>query len=135
MFPYSSGFLLGWRMCSSTPSLLTSLVLKLSGSSSTSPSRLPRMLVENQPRKPSKRAFKPGARIVFINVCPVLKSLPAIGVFISRASACDEDSDRGQGFQDRADVDEDDPRAGLEGALARLARLVLHQHPRQPRRR
>ena len=36
-------------MYSSTPSFDSSLVLKLSGSSSTSPSRLPRMLVEYQP--------------------------------------------------------------------------------------
>ena len=63
-------------MCSSTDCLLTSLVLNDSGSSSTSPSRLPRMLVEYQPSMPSRRALKPGARMVFISVWPVLKSLP-----------------------------------------------------------
>ena len=34
---------------------------------------------ENQPRMPSIRAFRPGAMIVFINVWPVLKSLPHTG--------------------------------------------------------
>ena len=67
-------------MCSSTPSFETSLDLNDSGSSSTSPSRLPRMLVEYQPSRPSMRALKPGARIVFISVWPVLKSLPQIGM-------------------------------------------------------
>ena len=47
-------------MWSSTPSFETSLVLNDSGSSSTSPSRLPRMLVEYQPSMPSRRAFRPG---------------------------------------------------------------------------
>ena len=65
-------------MCSSTPSLDSSLVLKLSGSSSTSPSRLPRMFVEYQPDKPSMRALSIGASTVLISVCPVLKSLPEI---------------------------------------------------------
>ena len=74
-------------MCSSTPSLETSLLLNDSGSSSTSPSRLPKMLVEYQPSSPSSRALKPGARIVFIRVWPVLKSLPEIGVWVSRASS------------------------------------------------
>ena len=46
------------------------------------------MLVENQPLIPSCRALRPGARIVFINVCPVLKSLPAMGVFVLFASSC-----------------------------------------------
>ena len=45
-------------MCSSTPSFDSSLVLKLSGSSSTSPSRLPRMFVEYQPDRPSMRALQ-----------------------------------------------------------------------------
>src|SRR5215831_11447183 len=66
-------------MCSSTPSLEISFDLNDSGSSSTSPSRLPRMLVENQPRTPNIRALKAGAMTVFIKVWPVLKSLPAIG--------------------------------------------------------
>ena len=83
-------------MCSSTPSLLTSLVLKDSGSSSTSPSRLPRMFVEYQPFIPSRRALKPGARMVFISVWPVLKSLPEIGVpvFFASSSIAGKSADR-----------------------------------------
>ncbi len=73
-------------MYSSTPSFDSSFVLKDSGSSSTSPSRFPRMFVLNQPLSPSMRALRPGARMVFISVCPVLKSLPAIGTPRSRAS-------------------------------------------------
>ena len=73
-------------MCSSTESFETSLVLKLPGSSSTSPSRFPRMFVENQPSSPSMRALSIGARTVFMSVCPVLKSLPAIGTPFARAS-------------------------------------------------
>src|SRR2546430_7443161 len=66
-------------MYSSTPSLDSSFVLNDSGSSSTSPSRLPRMLVEYHPERPSMRALKAGASTVFIMVWPVLKSLPPIG--------------------------------------------------------
>ena len=33
------------------------------------------------------RAFSPGAISVFMNVCPVLKSLPHTGRFVSRASS------------------------------------------------
>ena len=40
-----------------------------------------------------------------------------------------------QGLQDRPDADEDDHRARPQGAHARPPRLVLDQHPRQPRRR
>ena len=87
MLPYSSGYTSGCRIVSSTPSLDTSLVLKFSGSSSTSPSRLPRMLVEYQPRMPSIRALNPGARMVFISVWPVLKSLPVMGTPLVRASS------------------------------------------------
>ena len=47
-------------MVSSTLDLVTSLALKAWGSSSTSPSRLPRMLVENQPSRPSMRALSAG---------------------------------------------------------------------------
>src|SRR5256886_11117751 len=60
--PYSSGYWSGCRMYSSTPSFDSSLVLNDSGSSSTSPSRLPRMLVEYQPARPSIRALNAGAR-------------------------------------------------------------------------
>src|SRR3990167_1939580 len=66
-------------MASSTDPFDTSFDRNEPGSSSTSPSRLPRILVENQPARPSIRAFRPGAMIVFIIVCPVLKSLPATG--------------------------------------------------------
>ncbi len=45
------------------------------------------MFVENQPFIPSRRALKPGARIVFINVWPVLKSLPQMGTPCCLASA------------------------------------------------
>src|SRR5216684_6773568 len=43
------------------------------------------MLVENHPFIPSRRALNPGARMVFIKVCPVLKSLPQIGTPCCRA--------------------------------------------------
>ena len=36
---------------------------------------------------PSMRAFNPGASSVFMNVWPVLKSLPQIGICRSRASS------------------------------------------------
>src|SRR6266498_5533187 len=65
-------------MYSSTDNFDSSLVLKEAGSSRTSPSRLPRIFVEYQQCRPSIRDLRPGARIVFINVCPVLKSLPQI---------------------------------------------------------
>ncbi len=44
------------------------------------------MFVEYQPRIPSIRALKPGARMVFIRVWPVLKSLPVTGTPRSIAS-------------------------------------------------
>ena len=62
-------------------------VLKLAGSSSTAPSRFPRMLVLNQPLTPNMRALNPGARMVFMSVWPVLKSLPPIGTLFCRASS------------------------------------------------
>jgi hypothetical protein len=37
------------------------------------------MFVEYHPCTPSSRAFSPGAMIVLIRVCPVLRSLPASG--------------------------------------------------------
>ena len=73
-------------MYSSTPSFDSSFVLKLSGSSSTSPSRLPRMFVEYQPATPIIRALNIGASTVLISVWPVLKSFPQIGTFRSIAS-------------------------------------------------
>ncbi len=45
------------------------------------------MFVEYQPSTPSRRALKPGARIVFISVWPVLKSLPPIGTLFFFASS------------------------------------------------
>jgi len=68
---------LGCRMVSKAASLLFSLVLNESLSSSTNPSLFPRMFVEYHPLRPSMRALSPGARMVFIKVCPVLKSFPA----------------------------------------------------------
>ena len=40
-----------------------------------------------------------------------------------------------QGLQDRPDAAQDGPRADVQGAHARHQRLVLDEHPRQPRRR
>src|ERR1035441_4083145 len=54
-------------MYSSAELLLTSFDRNDPGSSSTSPSRLPRMFVENQPFSPSRRDFRPGAIRVFLN--------------------------------------------------------------------
>ena len=54
---------------------------EFSGASSTSPSRLPRMFVENHPERPRQRVRSMGESTVFMSVCPVLKSLPAIGTF------------------------------------------------------
>ena len=42
---------------------------------------------------------------------------------------------RRQGLQDRPDLAQDHPGPRPQGPHARPARLVLHQHPRQPRRR
>ena len=64
------------------------MVLNEPGSSSTSPSRLPRIFVENQPSRPSMRALNAGAKTVFISVCPVLKSFPQIATLCSCASSC-----------------------------------------------
>src|SRR5438128_11581347 len=66
-------------MYSSTPSLDSSLVLNDSGSSNTSPSRLPRMFVEYQPARPSIRALKAGASTVFIIGWPDIEVLPPGG--------------------------------------------------------
>ena len=46
-------------------------VLKFSGWSSTSPSRLPRIFVENQPLTPNIRVLNIGASTVFIKVWPL----------------------------------------------------------------
>ena len=50
----------GWRIEWSTLSFDSSLVLNDAGSSRTSPSRFPRILVEYQPASPSMRAFSRG---------------------------------------------------------------------------
>jgi myo-inositol-1-phosphate synthase len=52
-----------------------------------------------------------------------------------RALEAARGADRRQGLQDRPDAHEDDPGPRAEGPHARPARLVLDQHPRQPRRR
>ena len=46
---YKSGFCSGSKICSNTPNFETSFDLKLFGSSNTSPSLFPNILVENQP--------------------------------------------------------------------------------------
>ena len=46
-----------------------------------------------------------------------------------RAQPRDSDPGLGQGLQDRANTDEDHPRAWTEGANDRPPRLVQHQHP------
>jgi hypothetical protein len=45
------------------------------------------MFVLNHPESPSMRVLKPGARIVFRSVWPVLKSFPQIGTPFALASA------------------------------------------------
>ncbi len=45
------------------------------------------MFVENQPLKPIILLLSPGARIVFMSVCPVLKSFPAMGTFFFLAKS------------------------------------------------
>src|ERR1700746_2818348 len=75
-------------MCSRAPSFDSSFVLNDPGSSSTSPSRLPRMLVEYQPSRPSMRALKAGARTVLIRVWPVLQFLPHTATLCSSDKLC-----------------------------------------------
>ena len=43
-------------------------------------------------------------------------------------------ADLGEGLQDRSDADQDGDRSDAQGAHARPVRLVLDEHPRQPRR-
>jgi hypothetical protein len=66
-------------MLSSTEPLVPILLASEAGSSSASPSRLPRMFVEYQPSTRSARLRNAGASTVFIIVWPVLPSLPATG--------------------------------------------------------
>ena len=73
-------------MVSSVESFDTSFVRKFCGSSSTSPSRLPRILVENHPSKARQRVEIIGAKPLFTSVCPVLKSLPAMGICVRSAN-------------------------------------------------
>ena len=75
------------RIDSNVESLLTSFVWKLAGSSSTSPSRLPKMFVENHPDNPKQRVPMIGAKPDLTKVCPVLKSFPAIGIFVFSANS------------------------------------------------
>ena len=73
-------------MVSRVESLDTSLVRKLAGSSRTSPSRLPNMLVENHPLSPKQRVLRMGENPLLTSVCPVLKSFPAMGTRCCSAS-------------------------------------------------
>src|SRR5579864_500958 len=68
-------------MCSRTPSFDSSLVLKDPGSSSTSPSRFPRMLVEYHPANPSMRALT-RRKNCFHQRLPGLEVLAAQGDFM-----------------------------------------------------
>ena len=61
------------------------------------------MLVEYQPSTPSSRAFRPGAMIVLISVCPVFRSLPASGDFVC-AAQLDERRDVGRQIRRRVRV-------------------------------
>ena len=74
-------------MLSSTDPLVSSLDASELGSSSASPSRLPRILVEYQPSTWSARPRNAGASTVLTRVWPVLPSLPAIGTPLRRASS------------------------------------------------
>ena len=62
------GLHVGFRIVSSVDSLLTSLVWKFAGSSSTRPSLLPRMFVENHPLSPRQRVPMIGAKPLFTRV-------------------------------------------------------------------
>ena len=74
-------------MSSSTQPLVLSLDCSEFGSRRAKPSRLPRMLVENQPSTWSARDLSAGAITVFIMVWPVLPSLPATATLRSLAKA------------------------------------------------
>jgi myo-inositol-1-phosphate synthase len=75
-------------------------------------------------------ALKEG--IPFANGAPNLTvDIPAL----QELSKQDERADLRQGLQDRPDVHQDGAGAGLQGAHAGRERLVLDQHPGQPRRR
>jgi len=66
--------------------------------------------------------------VPYANGAPNLSvDIPALEEFAKAKSA-----DRGQGFQDRADADEDGAGAGVQSAHAGAGRLVLDQHSRQP---
>ena len=68
----------------------------------------------------------------YANAAPNLTAdIPAL-LELARA---DQLAARRQGPEDRPDADQDDHRARPQGAPARRRRLVLDQHPRQPRRR
>ena len=59
-----------------------------------------------------------------------------VGGYSRARAACERQrhSHLGQGLQDGPDLDEDDHRAGPEGAHARTRRLVFDEHPWQSRR-
>ena len=133
----------------STSSLDSSLVLNESGSKSTSPSRLPRMFVENQPLSPSMRVFSIGASTVLTSVWPVLKSLPQIGTSCSLASCVNAGVskarlvrsiaigttflDRGPGIEHRrSDVRIVAIHAGLEGMMLWWTGAILRNTSVEP---
>ena len=74
-------------MLSRVESLETSLVWKLAGSSSTRPSRLPRMLVENQPFKPKQRRADDGGETALHERLSGFEVLAAMGIFVFSASS------------------------------------------------
>ena len=98
-------------------------------------SRRSKALEANDPNDPVEHDLRlRGAQegVPFANGAPNLTAdMPAL----LRARRAERLADRRQGFQDRADADEDDHRARPQGAHARRQGLVLDQHPRQPRRR
>src|SRR5215217_5561204 len=81
------------RIPSSTPFFDVILLALLSGSASTSPSVLPRMLVPYQPSTASARIGNIGASAVLSSVSPVLPSRPASGTSAARASSATAGSD------------------------------------------
>ena len=99
-------------------------------------------------RSPSKRASRTSdlgiapsqiyAYAALNEGVPFANGAPNLTVDIPGADRALEEKRRAhlrQGLQDRPDLHEDRPRAGLQGPHARRQRMVLHQHPRQSRRR
>src|SRR5437868_9019119 len=74
-------------MDETTASLVRTLDALLAGSSSTRPSRLPKMLWPTQLRMRQLRAANIGASTDFSRVSPVLPSLPPMGDRFSEANS------------------------------------------------